>query len=173
MMPLLHFLLYDMFRYPQKTYRMRVMRCASGVAAEGNASFSCRLRTWARCGPYPCWSGDPRASTPWRTWCHYSRSLCCWTRRGSAPWTGTRSPLRTQSYTECCKAARSLWWETWPCGRCESSTDKQEYVCEISSSHGGEYEAQNLLGCTAVFLIECRPTFQMCLLPLKRRSTFN
>jgi hypothetical protein len=27
---------------------------------------------------------------------------------------------------------------------------------EISSSHGGEYEAQNLLGCTAVFLIECR-----------------
>jgi hypothetical protein len=29
-------------------------------------------------------------------------------------------------------------------------------TCEISSSHGGEYEAQNLLGCTAVFLIECR-----------------
>jgi hypothetical protein len=28
---------------------------------------------------------------------------------------------------------------------------------EISSSHGSEYEAQNLLGCTAVFLIECRP----------------
>jgi hypothetical protein len=28
--------------------------------------------------------------------------------------------------------------------------------CEISSSHGGEYEAQNLLGCTAMFLIECR-----------------
>jgi hypothetical protein len=27
-------------------------------------------------------------------------------------------------------------------------------TCEISSSHGGEYEAQNLLGCTAVFLIE-------------------
>jgi hypothetical protein len=26
--------------------------------------------------------------------------------------------------------------------------------CEISSSHGGEYEAQNLLRCTAVFLIE-------------------
>jgi hypothetical protein len=26
--------------------------------------------------------------------------------------------------------------------------------CEISSCHGGEYEAQNLLGCTAVFLIE-------------------
>jgi hypothetical protein len=24
--------------------------------------------------------------------------------------------------------------------------------CEISSSHGGEYEAQNLLGCTAVFI---------------------
>jgi hypothetical protein len=30
--------------------------------------------------------------------------------------------------------------------------------CEISSSHSGEYEAQNLLGCTAVFLIECRQT---------------
>jgi hypothetical protein len=29
---------------------------------------------------------------------------------------------------------------------------------EISSSHGGKYEAQNLLGCTAVFLIECQPT---------------
>jgi hypothetical protein len=26
--------------------------------------------------------------------------------------------------------------------------------CAISSSHGGEYEAQNILGCTAVFLIE-------------------
>jgi hypothetical protein len=31
---------------------------------------------------------------------------------------------------------------------------------KISSSHGGEYEAQNHLGCTAMFLIECRPTFQ-------------
>jgi hypothetical protein len=28
---------------------------------------------------------------------------------------------------------------------------------EISSSHCGEYEAKNLLGCTAMFLIECRP----------------
>jgi hypothetical protein len=37
--------------------------------------------------------------------------------------------------------------------------------CEISSSHSGEYEAQNLLGCTAVFLIECRPTFQRYVLP--------
>jgi hypothetical protein len=27
--------------------------------------------------------------------------------------------------------------------------------CEISCSHGGEYEAQNLLGWTDVFLIEC------------------
>jgi hypothetical protein len=27
-------------------------------------------------------------------------------------------------------------------------------LCEISSSHGGDYEADNLLGCTAVFLIE-------------------
>jgi hypothetical protein len=39
------------------------------------------------------------------------------------------------------------------------------YPCEISSSHGGEYEAQNLLGCTAVFLTECRPPFQRCVLP--------
>jgi hypothetical protein len=30
---------------------------------------------------------------------------------------------------------------------------KKDGFCEISSSHGGEYEAQNLLGCTAVFLI--------------------
>jgi hypothetical protein len=36
---------------------------------------------------------------------------------------------------------------------------------QISSSYGCEYEAQNLLGCTAVFLIECRPTFQRCVLP--------
>jgi hypothetical protein len=50
---------------------------------------------------------------------------------------------------------------------------------EISSYHSGEYEAQNLLGCTAVFLIECRPTFQRCVLPspsgqssLKCLSTF-
>jgi hypothetical protein len=39
------------------------------------------------------------------------------------------------------------------------------FSCEISSSHGGEYEAQNPLGCTAVFLIECRPTFQRYVLP--------
>jgi hypothetical protein len=38
-------------------------------------------------------------------------------------------------------------------------------VCEISRSHGGEYEAQNLLGCSAVFLIECRPTFERYVLP--------
>jgi hypothetical protein len=37
--------------------------------------------------------------------------------------------------------------------------------CEISSSHGGEYEAQNLLGCTSVFLIEYRLTFQRYVLP--------
>jgi hypothetical protein len=40
---------------------------------------------------------------------------------------------------------------------------------EISSSSGGEYEAQNLLGCTAVFLIECRPTFRSCVLPPSSR----
>jgi len=28
-----------------------------------------------------------------------------------------------------------------------------------------ENEAQNILGCTAVFLIECRPTFQRYVLP--------
>jgi len=44
--------------------------------------------------------------------------------------------------------------------------------CEISSSHGGEYEAQNLLACTAVFLIECRPTFQMYVLPPSSGSTY-
>jgi hypothetical protein len=38
-------------------------------------------------------------------------------------------------------------------------------LCEISSSLGSEYEAQNLMGCTAVFLIECRPTFQRYMLP--------
>jgi hypothetical protein len=37
-------------------------------------------------------------------------------------------------------------------------------ICDISSSHGGEYETQNLLGSTAMFLIGCRPTFQMCVL---------
>jgi hypothetical protein len=31
---------------------------------------------------------------------------------------------------------------------------KVKLPCENSSFHGGEYEAQNLLGCTAVFLIE-------------------
>jgi hypothetical protein len=37
----------------------------------------------------------------------------------------------------------------------DSQSPKQILCCEISSSHGGEFEAQNLLGCTAVFLIEC------------------
>jgi hypothetical protein len=41
----------------------------------------------------------------------------------------------------------------------------QNSICEISSSHGSGYEAQNLLGCTAVFLIGCRPTFQRYVLP--------
>jgi hypothetical protein len=26
------------------------------------------------------------------------------------------------------------------------------FICEISSSHGSEYEAQNLLGCTALMM---------------------
>jgi hypothetical protein len=51
-------------------------------------------------------------------------------------------------------------------------------LCEISSSHGGEYEAQNLLGCTAVFLIECRPDVSevraaSIIRTIKRQSTFN
>jgi len=57
-------------------------------------SLSCRAKKWARCGPYPCWSEGPQVSKPWRTWCHYSRSPCCWTTTRSAPWTGTRSPLK-------------------------------------------------------------------------------
>jgi hypothetical protein len=35
----------------------------------------------------------------------------------------------------------------------------------FQSSHGGEYEAQNLLGCTSVFLTKCLPTFQRYVLP--------
>jgi hypothetical protein len=31
---------------------------------------------------------------------------------------------------------------------------------DILSSHGGKYEAQNLLGCTAMFLIECDRRFR-------------
>jgi hypothetical protein len=46
-----------------------------------------------------------------------------------------------------------------------SPWNQRTYYCEISSSHGGEYEAQNLLGCTAVLLIEFRPTFQRYMLP--------
>jgi hypothetical protein len=38
-------------------------------------------------------------------------------------------------------------------------------ICKISSSCGSEYEAQSLLGCTVMFLIGCRPTFQRCMLP--------
>jgi hypothetical protein len=47
-------------------------------------------------------------------------------------------------------------------------------ISEISSSHGGEYEAENLLGCTAVFLIKCRPTFQRyVLLPSSGRDKIS
>jgi hypothetical protein len=42
---------------------------------------------------------------------------------------------------------------------------KRRVNCQISKSHGGEYEAQNLLRCTAVFLIVCLPTFQRYELP--------
>jgi hypothetical protein len=47
----------------------------------------------------------------------------------------------------------------------DSQSPKQILCCEISSSHGGESEAQNLLGCTAVFLIECWTTFLRYTLP--------
>jgi hypothetical protein len=50
---------------------------------------------------------------------------------------------------------------------CEHTCESYKAIlhCEITSSHVGEYEAQNLLGCTAMFLTECRPTFQRCVLP--------
>jgi hypothetical protein len=44
-----------------------------------------------------------------------------------------------------------------------SSNDGE--ICEISGSHGGEYEVRSLVGCTAVFSIGCRPTLQRCVLP--------
>jgi hypothetical protein len=45
------------------------------------------------------------------------------------------------------------------------SNQEQFLTCEISSSHGGEYEVQIcLLGCTAM-LNNCRLTFQRCVLP--------
>jgi hypothetical protein len=43
----------------------------------------------------------------------------------------------------------------------KSSAFLKNLTCEISSSHGGEYEAQNVLGCTAVFLIGSRPALMM------------
>jgi hypothetical protein len=43
-------------------------------------------------------------------------------------------------------------------------TENLDGLCEISGSHGGEYEVQSLLGCTAVFSNRCRPTFQRCVL---------
>jgi hypothetical protein len=55
-----------------------------------------------------------------------------------------------------------------PPGSCYLNKTTDYYyvnLCEISSSHDGEYEAENLLGCTAVFLTECRPTFQRYVLP--------
>jgi hypothetical protein len=58
----------------------------------------------------------------------------------------------------------SMWWDAvyreleWILKNCR-------FLCEISSSHSAKYEAQNLLGCTAMFLIECRPMFQRYVLP--------
>jgi hypothetical protein len=48
-----------------------------------------------------------------------------------------------------------------------------QLLCEISSSHGGEYEAQNLLGCTAVFLIEYRPSIKNTALNPRRFWVYN
>jgi hypothetical protein len=44
------------------------------------------------------------------------------------------------------------------------------FSCDISSSHGGEYEAQNLLGCIAVFLIECKRTLIVLMMEAARTS---
>jgi hypothetical protein len=38
-------------------------------------------------------------------------------------------------------------------------------MCEISGSHGGEYEVQSLLRCTTAYSNWCRPTFQRCVVP--------
>jgi hypothetical protein len=40
-----------------------------------------------------------------------------------------------------------------------------EYSCEISGSHGGEYENDSFLGYGAVFSRGSRPTVQRCVLP--------
>jgi hypothetical protein len=42
---------------------------------------------------------------------------------------------------------------------CAVTTSNIIIVDEICSFHGSDCEAQNLLGCIAVFLFECRPTF--------------
>jgi hypothetical protein len=36
-------------------------------------------------------------------------------------------------------------------------------MCEILGSHGGEYDAECLLGCCAVYYYRNRPMFQTCL----------
>jgi hypothetical protein len=76
--------------------------------------------------------------------------------------------LRSQFYEAKCDYFRMrivytkiIQIHAWDCNGAISNISE----CEISSSHSGEYEAQNLLGCTAVFLIECRPTFQRYALP--------
>jgi hypothetical protein len=58
---------------------------------------------------------------------------------------------KSHCVTRCPQCAVANFGETW-----------RELACSYNSLH---YEAQNLLGCTAVFLIGCRPTFQMCVLP--------
>jgi hypothetical protein len=65
-----------------------------------------------------------------------------------------------------CLASAFHSWEIHIC-RCSSST----ILSETSSSHGGEYGAQNLLTCTAVFLIGCRPTLRAVSLMMEAART--
>jgi hypothetical protein len=81
--------------------------------------------------------------------------------------------LLLRYYMTADKIARELWWTNkefspvdiipqWLCilmyllgvysGPLVAAVQRHEQVCncEISGSHGGEYEVQSLLGCTAV-----------------------
>jgi hypothetical protein len=71
-------------------------------------------------------------------------------------------------YSMMCRASSYILPRNWlsACRQeLQDSSPNATRFCEISRSHGGEYEAQNLLRCTTVLLIGCRPTFQRCMLP--------
>jgi hypothetical protein len=51
------------------------------------------------------------------------------------------------------------------CNMVWMTSDNIVGVCNHDSCSLSKDEAQNLLGCTAVFLTECRPTFQRYVLP--------